>query len=295
MQVFSGSSNLPLAHKIAQNLDCKLAKVEINKFPNQEIRLWINEEKIDHKAVVVQSFAKEPDRMIIEFCLLVDALKRLGVKEITAVIPWMGYCIQDKIFRNGEPLSSRVIADIIQATKVNEIITVDLHNETTQGFFSLPLIHLSATNLFVEKLKNNNLDCLVAPDVGALKETIPIAKAMNLPIVIISKKRDLQTGKVQILGIEGDIEGKNALIVDDFISTGGTLIQAAEFLKKQKAKTITVAATHHLFVEGVEARLEKSLIDKLYITDTINSEDEKVDHQFLDIISISETITKKID
>lgn len=270
MKLISGSSNRPLAEKIAAKLKIPLGKVELSRFPNSEARVWIREDKLGDTVIVVQSFSDPADNHIIEFCLLVDAIRRLGVKVIIAIIPWMGYCIQDKVFRRGEPLSARVVADIIQSTQVKTVITLDLHNETTLGFFSEPIIHLSATPLFVDFFKKKNqIDMVVAPDMGAAKESGKVAQALDLPLATISKKRDLETGKVQILGIDSQVKGKRVLITDDFISTGSTLIQTAQYLKEQGAKKITVAVTHHLFVPQTQEKLEASPINELYVTDTV--------------------------
>lgn len=295
MQIISGSSNKILASKIAKLLKTKLADVKISYFPNGELKVWIKD-KVEKDVVIIQSFSHHPNRYILEFALLVDAARRSGAANINAVIPWMGYCIQDKVFRPGEPLSAKVVADIIESTKVNKIITFDLHNDAIPGFFSSHIIHLSATPLFIEILKKEkNLDCIVAPDVGALKETTQTAQQLNLPIVVLNKKRDYQTGKVKIINVDGNVKNKNILITDDFISTGGTLIQTAEYLKKNSAKKIIVAITHHLYVKEVNQKLSKAPIDKLYVTDSIaNPSLENSKNLNLKTISISKEIVKNI-
>lgn len=293
MVIIPGSSNPKLAKKIATNLKTKLAQVELSRFPNSEARVWIQEKDANDVAVVVQSFSAPADNHIIEFCLLVDAVKRLGAKKIIAVVPWMGYCIQDKVFRSGEPLSARVVADLIQSTKVDSLITVDLHNETTLGFFSLPLTHLSAWPLFKARFENQSqADVVVAPDVGALKETTKIAQELQLPLVTINKKRDLTTGKVEIVGVDGEVKGKRALIMDDFISTGGTLVQTAEYLHDQGVKEIIVAVTHHLFVPDAQEKLEKSPISKLYVTDTVANQAPR--SKKLKVVSVADLIAEAI-
>jgi ribose-phosphate pyrophosphokinase len=297
MQIYSGSTNPSLAQKIAKKLHVPLAKVELSKFPNQETRVWIQEPKVDKKVVVVQSFAGNPNDTIIEYCLLVDALKRSGAKEIIAVIPWMGYCIQDKIFRNGEPLSAKVISEIVENTKPEKVITIDLHNETIQGFFS-NVSHLSAIPLYLKHFKNNHeIDIVIAPDVGALKETTKIAQALDLPIATLNKKRNLDTGKVEIVGIDGQIAGKRALIMDDFISTGGTLIQTADYLHQSGVQHITVAVTHHLYIPGTQKRLLNSHINDLYVTDTIQNPDKKLKSSKtkMHIKSITDIICEEIN
>ncbi len=295
MRVFSGSSNPDLAKKIARKLQAKLGKVELSCFANGETRVWVKEDISNGKAVVVQSFSYPPDEHLIEFCLIVDALKRLGVKKITAVIPWLGYCVQDRVFRPGEPLSSKVIAKILQTTKISRIITLDLHNQVIEGFFDLPFTELFGTYTIIDYLKEKGviLDTIVSPDVGALKKSNLFSESFNQPLVVINKKRDLKSGKVSIVSVSGEVKGKKVLITDDFISTGGTLIQTAKFLKSKGVKRIYACATHHFYAQGVQEKIEKSPLDMLYVTDTIQKPKDKK-YKKLKIISVAGLIAETI-
>jgi len=295
MKVFAGSANPKLAQKIAKELRVKLGKIELSRFANGESRVWIKEDVVNEKAIVVQSFSYPPDEHLMEFCLICDALQRLGVKRIIAVIPWLGYCVQDKVFRPGEPLSSKVIAKTLQSLKINRIITLDLHNETTAGFFDFSFTHLSATRVFVDHFvqKKIRVDTIISPDVGALKKANAFAQALNLPLVVINKKRNLATGGVSILGVSDQVKGKKVLIIDDFISTGGTLIKTAHFLKKKGVEKAYAAVTHHFYVKGVQEKIDKSQLDKLFITDTIKRP-EKIDCKKLKIISVSKLLAENI-
>jgi len=294
MKVFSGSSNKLLAEKVAEKLGAGLGKIELSRFPNGEARVWIKEKINGGTCVIVQSFSNPPDRHIIEFCLIADALYRAGAKRTIAVIPWFGYCIQDKVFRKGEPLTSKVIARIIQAAKIERIITVDLHNETILGFFDKPAVHLTATDLYIDFFQNNNkIDFVVSPDVGALKKSTKIANKMKLPIAVINKQRNLKTGKTKIVGINQKVNGKKVLIHDDFTSTGQTLIKTARFLKKMGVEKVYAALTHHFYIKGVQEKIEKSEIDKLFVTDTI-AQPEIKKYNKLKILSISSLLAKTV-
>lgn len=294
MKIFSGSSNPKLAKKIASHLNLKLEKIQLSRFPNGEARVWIKEEVNNGTCVIIQSFSYPPDRHIIEFCLIADALYRAGAKKIVGVIPWFGYCVQDKVFREGEPLTSKVIAKIVQHSKARKLITVDLHNETMLGFFDKPILHLSATDLFIDYFKNKEkIDYLISPDLGALKKTTKFAGKLNLPIAVINKKRDLDTGKVTIIGINQKVKGKTVLINDDFISTGQTLIKTAAFLKKMGVKKVYASLAHHFYIPGVQEKIEQSQLDKLFVTDTIQIP-EKKEYNKLEIISISKLLVKAI-
>lgn len=293
MKIYSGSSNSNLAKKISEILKISLGKIELSRFPNGEARVWIKEKNLGKSAIVVQSFSNPPDEYVMEFLLIVDALKRMGVKKIIAVIPWLGYCVQDKVFRPGEPLSSKVIAKMLQAIDISQIITLDLHNETISGFFDMPFIHLKAREIFINYFnKINNIDCIVAPDIGALKNATVYAQQLNLPLIAINKKRDLSTGKVSIVDISEQVKGKRVLIPDDFVSTGGTLIQTAKFLKSKGVDKVSAVLTHHFYIKGVQEKIEKSEIDMLYVTDTIAK--PKKTYKKLKIISVADIIAKII-
>lgn len=295
MKIFAGSSNQKLAKKIAQVLKIKMGKIELSRFANGEARIWVKEDMVNKTAIVVQSFSYPPDEHLIELCLIVDALRRLGVKKIISVIPWMGYCIQDKVFRPGEPLSSKVIANIVQNLKVNNVITLDLHNQTIEGFFDIPFTELFTTYTIIDYLKKRiKVDTIVSPDVGAVKKTVLFAKAFNTPnLVTINKKRDLRSGEVSIVGVNGKIQGKSVLIVDDFISTGGTLIQTANYLKRNGVKKVYACLAHHFYIPGVQEKVEDSFLDMLYATDTVE-QPNKVKYSKLKIISVANLIGKEI-
>lgn len=295
MKVFSGLSNQKLAKKLAKKLNCKVAKMELSKFSNGECRVWINEKITNGQAVVVQSFSYPPDEHLIEFLLIVDALHRQGIKKVIAVIPWMGYCVQDKVFRPGEPLSAKVIARLLQSAKLDRIITLDLHNQVIEGFFDIPFNELFATYTLIDyfKIKKLGIDTIISPDVGALKKSNRFAESFNLPLVVINKKRNKKTGKVSISGVSGKVKGKNVLIVDDFVSTGETLIQTAKFLKRRGVKKIYACLTHHFYIPGVQEKIEKSFLDGLFVTDTIQIPN-KVKYKKLKIVPIVNLIAEAI-
>lgn len=269
--VFSGSSNPPLAQKIAELLHCPLASVELSKFSNEETRIWINEKKAPKTAIIVQSFSRPVDQHIVEFCLLADAVRRLGAADIIAVVPWLGYSKQDKVFRPGEPLSVKVVAKILQVVPIKQFITFDLHNLAILGFFDIPVTNLSARPLFEEYFKNKITPktIVVAPDAGAIKASGAFASSLNMPIAYIDKSRDLSSGEVTVHGISRDVKGSNIVLVDDLIVTGSTLVESAIFLKNRGAKSISVAATHHLHLPGVSNALYAAGISSLVITDAV--------------------------
>jgi ribose-phosphate pyrophosphokinase len=237
MQIFSGSSNTDLAKKIAKILGTKLGGVESSQFENGERRVRIIPG--DKGAVtLVQSLSNPVDEHLVEFCLLSDALSRAGYTNITGVVPWLGYSKQDKVFRPGEPLSAKVIAQIIQTTKIKKLITFDLHNRAITGFFDIPVVELSAKPTFLEyfeekvkseKLKGISEFVVVAPDEGAVKSSAYFARELNIPIAYMDKRRDLNTGKVEVVSMSGEVKGKRVIIVDDMIVTGSTMMESAKY------------------------------------------------------------------
>jgi ribose-phosphate pyrophosphokinase len=226
--------------------------------------------------------------------LLCDALRRKGVKEITAVIPWLGYSKQDKVFRSGEPLSVKVIAKMIQSVSLERIITFDLHNLAILGFFEIPVTNLSASSMFLdyfEKSKNGHT-LVVAPDAGAVKSSTAFAQKLGVGVAYVDKKRDLKTGKVTIHDINRSIKGHDVLVVDDMIATGGTLIETAKFVKKKGASSVRVAATHHLYVNGTQEKLEKSPIDELVVSDTIKKAGK---YDKLKVLSVADLLVEELN
>lgn len=275
MTIFAGSSNKPLAEDLAKTTGIELGKIELSRFTNKETKVYI-ENDCPKSAVIVQSFSNPSDRHIIEFCLIADALKRMGCNDITAVVPYLGYSKQDKVFRRGEPLSVKVIANIMQTTPIKEVVTCDLHNPAIMGFFDIPLHNMRALPLFVDYFTKKIGDqkfFVVSPDAGAVKASTEFASALGVPIAYINKKRNLETGEVSIIDIDRDVDGANIIIIDDMIASGSTMLSIAAFLKTKKVQTITIGATHHLYLDGVQEKLDNSTIDNVVVTNSIQKPD----------------------
>lgn len=293
MQIYSGSSNRELAKKIAKLMDTKLGEIEISQFAGGETRIWVKERKIDKEVVVVQSLSAPTNENLVEFCLICDALHRGGAREITAVIPWMGYSKQDKVFRPGEPLSCKVVAQIIQVANVSKIVTLDLHNRATLGFFDTPIIELSAKPLLQEYFAGF-VGVIVAPDSGAVKASTEFASALGVHIVYMDKRRDLISGGIEVVGMSGSVKGKDVLLIDDNVFTGSTLLETAKVLKESGAKSIRVGLTHHLYIDGVQEKIEKSEIDEIVVTDTIQIPVYKSQFTKLKMLSVAGLIVDEI-
>lgn len=273
MKVLSGSSNPALAQKIAAQFDAELIQVDVTKFANDEKRLKILAPVHGEDMVVIQSFSAPVDEHIIELLLLTDALERMGVKQINVIIPWYGYSLQDKVFHDGEPLSAKVIANLVSNSYIHRVFLLDVHNTSIAGFFSVPTHHLSALPLFTDYVKQNfdlKQTIVASPDFGGLKRAAQLAKSLHLDLVNIEKSRNLRTGKIIKMELHGNVKDKVVLVFDDVIVSGGTLIEATETLQKAGAKEIHFLATHGLLVNDSKNKLQNSPLDSVVITNSIH-------------------------
>ena len=299
MKVFSGSSNLPLAEKVAKKLASELSPLEIHVFPDGEKRVRVVDRVVNEECVVVQSTATPADSSYMELFFIVDALKRSGAKSVTAVVAYLGYQRQDHIFRDGEAVSLQVIIETLERAGVSKLITFDLHTIKIPEFFKIPVVHLSALGLFANEIRSNYpLDAsnytLVSPDMGGIRRIKILSEMLsNVPFAVIDKNRDLTTGEVSAKEIQGDVKGKRAIIVDDMISTGKTIAKAVELLAKKGAKGILVFATHPVFSQDAKKTLSDLPVEKVFVTDTIDIRPEKK-FKKLEIISVAKLISENL-
>lgn len=294
MKIFSGTSNKPLAQKIAQKLGLNLSPLEIHIFPDGEKRIRVLEEVVGEDCVVVQPTSPVPDKSYMELFFIVDALKRSGASKIKAVIPYLGYQRQDHVFRDGEAVSLEVIATLLKWGGVDEVISFDLHSIKIPEIFKIKLVHLSALYIFAKEIKKmGNNTGLVSPDMGGIRR-IKLMSGMlnNMPFAVIEKDRNLATGTIKMNEITGDVK-ENAIILDDMISTGRTIVTAAKLLKNKGAENIYVFATHAVFSEDAPKILSSSAIKKVFVTDTIYIPKEKRFPK-LEILSVSEMIASAL-
>lgn len=300
MKIFSGNSNLPLAKHIAKDLKLKLSLVDKYVFPDGEQRLRITDRVVGEKTVVVQSANTPVDQNYVELFFLVDALKRSSAEFVTAVVPYFGYQRQDHIFRDGEAVSLEVIIRILESLKIDRLISIDMHSVKIPYLFKIPVTHLSAIPLFAKKIKEivkNDKDAcvLVSPDMGGIARIKELANLTKISYAALNKHRDRDNGKISgdTLG-EGSLENKKtAFIVDDMISSGKTIVLAANNLMKNGIEKIYVFATHAVFSEDAPLILENSKVTKVFVTDSVFIPKDKFFPK-LETISISKIIAKAI-
>lgn len=297
MKIFSGSSNQPLAEKVANDLGVPLSQVEIHMFPDGERRVRVLEKVVGEDCVVVQSTSIPVDHNYMELYFIVDALKRSGARSITTVIPYLGYQRQDHIFREGEAVSLSVVIKTLENIGAIKVIAVDLHSIKIPEFFSVPIIHVSALELFAQKIRSmfEPLEdiVLVSPDMGGIRRIKILSELLdNTPYIAVEKNRDLATGEVEAHVMYGEVK-KIAVIVDDMISSGNTIAVASDLLVKKGVEQIVVFATHPVFSEHAPEVLQNSKARKIYVTDTIFVPKEKR-FKKLEILSVSNIIAESL-
>lgn len=299
MKIFSGSSNKPLAQDIAQHLGIDLSPVEIFLFPDGERRVRLEENVVDEDVVIVQSTSTPVDHNYMELFFLIDSAKRSGATSVTVVMPYFGYQRQDHIFRDGEAVSLDVVITMLEALKVDRVISFDLHSIKIPELFHIPITHLSALPLFayvIQKSWTKEDTVLVSPDMGGLRRIAEMSRLLdNMPHVATVKDRDLDTGNIVIEKIAGDIAllKKRAVIVDDMISSGKTIVQSATLLQKQGVEEVYVFVTHAVFSKEAPEILQNAPITKVFVTDSVFVPTEKR-FEKLEIIPLAPEIAKAL-
>ena len=266
---FAGSASKELARKIVDNLGVSLGKLEINRFQDGEIEPEFKQSIRGKDVFIIQS-TYPPAEHIWELLLIIDAAKRASAHTITAVIPYYGYARQDRKSKGRVSIGARVVADILTRVGVNRVVTIDLHAGQIQGFFDIPVDNLSASIRFVPRLRALNLSdiVVVSPDSGGTKRARDYARWLRAGLAIIEKFRSAPN-KIESMQLIGDVKGKNVIIVDDIVDTAGTLCKAADLLKEKGALSIYAAITHPLLSGDAIDKIEKSALDKVFVTDTI--------------------------
>ena len=296
LKIFSGRSNPILAETIAHNLNQKLGEISIRTFADGEI--WVKyEENIRGSDVFIIQSTNGPSENIMELPLMIDAAVRASADTVTVVIPYFGYGRQDRKDQPRVPISSRVIVDILTAMGTNRIITLDLHSTQIQGFAKIPFDNLYSRSIIFNAIKNENLDpknsVVLAPDIGSVKMSQGYAKNLGMHFALIDKRR-FAPNKTEINHLIGELKGMDVLIIDDMIDTAGTLVNASESAFDKGARSVTAIATHGVLSDPAIARLNKSRIKKIIITDTIVLNKEKLIDK-LEVISVSGIFGQAVD
>ncbi len=271
LMLVSGSSNPGLAQKIADNLECELGRVTLKRFANGETYCRYDESIRGADMFIVQTACRPVDTHLMELLIMIDAARLASAKRITAVVPWYFYARQDKKSRPREPITARLVADLLQTAGADRVLTMDLHAGQAQGFFKIPVDHMTAVPLFAQYVRDLNLDrpvAAVSPDTGRAKLAGKFAEMIGGELVILNKVRPSHN-EAKVTTVIGEVEGMVAVMTDDIVDTAGTLVAGAAALKEAGALKVYACATHGLFNGPALERIGSSEIDKLVVTDTV--------------------------
>lgn len=297
IEILSGNSNKPLAEAIASELGLTVSSAEVGKFSDGEISITLPNTVRGRDVFIIQSTSAPVNDNLMELLIMIDACKRASAGRITAVMPYFGYARQDRKARPRDPITAKLVADILTSAGADRVMTMDLHAAQIQGFFEIPVDHLYGAPLLAKKYKNMMDEnwVVVSPDVGSVGRARNFATRVNAPIAIVDKRRP-KANAIEIMNLIGDVEGKTCLMVDDMIDTAGTICQGAEALVKNGAKEVYACCTHGVLSGPAIERLKNSPIKKLVVLDTINMSDEVREglKDKLEIVSTAKTIARAI-
>ena len=296
--LFTGGSNPQLATKVAENLNANLGAIKVGTFSDGEINVEITENVRGKDTFVIQSTNFPAEKNLMELILIIDALKRASVRSITAVIPYFGYSRQDRRIRSARvPISAKVVADMLSNAGVTRIITLDIHSEQIQGFFSFPMDNIYTANLMVKDLlDNHDVEDLqvVSPDTGGVIRARSVAKTLGVKDLAIIDKRREKANESEVINLIGDVENKVCIVPDDLIDTAGTLSNASHALKEKGAKEIIAYITHPVLSGDAIENLNNSAIDKLVVSNSIDIGDKSKKCPKIDVFDISPILSQAI-
>jgi len=290
-KLFAGNGSFDLGKKIGEFYGQGLGAIELQKFSDGEMAPYFNESVRGANVFLIQS-TMAPSDNLIELCLMIDAAKRASAYKAIAVIPYFGYARQDRKDKPRIAIGAKMVANILTAAGADRIMTLDLHAGQIQGFFDIPVDHLNGSAIFVPYLRSLNLDNLLfaSPDVGGVKRTRSFAQHFNAEMVVIDKHRK-KANEVAEMRIIGSVEGKNVVLVDDLVDTGGTLCKAAKIIMEQGAKSVRAVCTHPVLSGKAYENINNSVLDELVVTDSIplQSQSEKIR-----VLTVAELFAKAI-
>jgi ribose-phosphate pyrophosphokinase len=298
IQLFSGNSNPNLAQDISSQLSNPLGDITVGRFSDGEIRVEINQNVRGQDIFIIQSTCNPCNDNLMELVIIADAFRRASADNITAVVPYFGYARQDRRVRSARvPISAKIIADMMACAGITRMITVDLHADQIQGFFSFPVDNIYASPSMLEsdpKFKNHDNLTIVSPDVGGVVRARAIAKRLNDADLAIIDKRRPQANQTEVMHVIGDIKGRDCIIVDDIVDTAGTLCTAAKALKKQGAKSVTAYCTHPVLSGQAVANINQSELNEIVVSDTIPLSEAAQQSERIRQITLSPLIAETI-
>ena len=281
IKLFAGNSNRPLAEAIARKLNTTLGEIEVGKFSDGETSIHIGETVRGRDLFIIQSTSYPVNDNLMELLIMIDAAKRASAGRVTAVVPYFGYARQDRKARSRDPITAKLVADLLMSAGADRVLTMDLHAAQIQGFFNIPVDNLlggpTLYNYFANKFNTEKCDedfIVVSPDIGSVNRARKVAERLNCQMAIIDKRRP-RANVMEVMNIIGNVEGKKCLLVDDMIDTAGTIVQGAQALVEKGAKEIYACCTHAVLSGPAIERLKNSPILELVMLDTVHLPEEK--------------------
>ncbi len=276
LKIFSGSANPELAKEICDYLGLPLGEALIGRFNNGEVQVMIEESVRGKDVFIIQPTSQPADENLMELLVMIDACRRASARNITAVVPYYGYARQDRKTRGREPITAKLVADLLETAGATRLVTIDLHAGQIQGFFNVPVDHLAGASRLARYINEKNMEdlCVVSPDLGGVTRARDLADRIGAAIAIIEKKRP-EPGVAKVMNLIGSVEGKNCIIVDDIVDTAGSLVEGAKALAEFGAKSVTACITHAVLTDPACERIANSNIKELVVTNTIQVPPEK--------------------
>ena len=270
LKIFTGNANPALAKEICDYLGLPLGEAFVGRFNNGEVQIMIDESVRGKDVFIIQPTSYPVNDNLMELMVMADALKRASARHITAVVPYYGYARQDRKTRGREPITAKLVANLMQTAGITRLVTIDLHAGQIQGFFDVPVDHLFGASILAKYINEKNMEdvIVVSPDLGGVTRARDLADRIGAPIAIIEKKRP-EPGVAKVMNLIGDVAGKNCIIIDDIVDTTGSLVEGAKALEEFGAKSVTAAVTHAVLTDPASERIANSNIKELIVTNTI--------------------------
>ena len=270
LKIFTGNAHPALAQEICDYIGVPLGKAVCGRFNNGEIQVMVNESVRGKDVFIIQPTGAPVNDNLMELLIMVDAMKRASARHITVIVPYYGYARQDRKTRGREPISAKLVADLLSVAGIDRLITMDLHADQIQGFFNIPVDHLYASAVFLPYIQSLKLDELViaTPDVGGSKRASTFSKYLGVPLVLCNKSRE-KANEVASMQIIGDVKGKNVVLIDDIVDTAGTITKAANIMLEAGANSVRAIASHCVMSDPASFRVQESGLTEMVFTDSI--------------------------
>ncbi len=297
LKLLAGNANRPLAEEISHTLGIELCRATIGRFCDGEVRVKIDETVRGADVFVIQPTCPPVNDNLMELLIIIDALRRASVRQVVAVIPYYGYARQDRKHIGRVPISARLVANLLETAGVDRVLTMELHVGQIQGFFNIPVDNLRTDPVFADYIRKTepNLSdmTVVSPDVGGVGRARRLAEQLQLPLAVLEKRRNADGTGIKEIRAIGDVTDKRVILIDDIVSTGGTLVHAANALLAHGAREVYACCTHGVFAGDALATLAASPLKKVVVTNTISHADAK-ESDFIEYISVGEQLAKTI-